>query len=140
MIKVVIDANVFISSFFGGNPEKIISLRKQGEIKLCLSNKIIDEYIEVQKRMGLQDESELKELLDVLAEGHNIIFTAATLKLDIVKNDPDDNKFIECAVALECSYIVSGDNHLRNLQRYMGISILNPRAFLKELKFKPDKL
>ena len=44
MIKVVIDTNVFISSFFGGNPKNIIDLWKKGEIKLCLSREIVDEY------------------------------------------------------------------------------------------------
>ena len=45
MIKVVIDTNVFISSFFGGNPKKIIDLWKKGEIKLCLSREIVNEYV-----------------------------------------------------------------------------------------------
>ena len=53
MIKVVIDTNVFISSFFGGNPKKVIDLWKKGEIKLCLSREIVDEYVEVLKRLGL---------------------------------------------------------------------------------------
>ena len=45
--------------------------------------------------------------------------------------DPSDDKFIECAVALDCQYIVSGDKHLKGIGRYMGISILNPRDFLR---------
>ena len=72
MIKVVIDTNVFISSFFGDNPKKIIDLWKKGEIKLCLSRKIVDEYVEILKRLGLQNENELQELLNIFSEGHSI--------------------------------------------------------------------
>ena len=130
MIKVVVDTNVFVSSFFGGNAKKIINLWKTGEIKLCLSRKIVDEYIDVIKRLGLQDEKELEELLSIFAESFNSIFSADTPMLDIVKDDPDDNKFIECAVALKCSYIISGDKHLKEIKNYMGIKILNPKEFL----------
>jgi len=130
MIKVVIDTNVFISSFFGGNPKRIIDLWKKGQIKLCLSREIVDEYVEVLKRLGLQNESELQELLKTFAKGHNIIFSATTPSLKIIEQDPDDNMFIECAVALECSHIISGDKHLKSVKNYMGIKIVNPKEFL----------
>ncbi|RCK78438.1 MAG: hypothetical protein OZSIB_1358 [Candidatus Ozemobacter sibiricus] len=44
--------------------------------------------------------------------------------------DPDDDKFLECAIALNADFIVSGDRHLLELGDYMGIKILNPRDFL----------
>jgi len=140
MIKVVIDTNVFVSSFFGGNPRRIIELWKTGEIKLCLSPKIVDEYIEVLSRLGLQDENELEELLKLFAKGFNIIFTSEPPTLDIVKEDSDDNKFIECAVALKCAYIISGDQHLLNIKNYMGIKILNPKNFLQESEKNNNEL
>jgi hypothetical protein len=130
MIKVVIDANVFISSFFGGNPKKIIDLWKKGEIKLCLSREIVDEYIEVLRRFGLQNENELQELLNIFSEGHNIIFSATTPSLKIIEQDPDDNMFIECAVALGCSHIISGDKHLQQVKNYIRIKIVNPKEFI----------
>ena len=132
MIKVVVDTNVFVSSFFGGNPKKIIDLWKSGKVKLCLSGKIVDEYIEVLKRLGLKDKKELEELLSLFSRSFNIIFTTDTPVLDIVKDDPDDNKFIECAVALKCPYIISGDKHLKDIKNYMGIKIINPGEFLIE--------
>ena len=72
MIRVVVDTNIFISSFFGGNPRKIIDLWKSGQIILCLSRPIIDEYINVLRRMGLQNERELEELLSVFAHGFHV--------------------------------------------------------------------
>ena len=130
MIRVVVDTNVFVSSFFGGNPRKIIDLWKSGEIILCLSRPIIDEYIEVLHRLGLQNEKELDELLSLFAHGFHVIFTANTPNLNIVEKDPDDNKFIECAVALKAGYVISSDKALRAIQDYMGIKIVNPKEFL----------
>lgn len=132
MTRVVVDTNVFISSFFGGNPREIINLWKTGKITLCVSKDIIDEYVEVLKRLGLQDEKELQELLRIFAEGHNIVFAASTPSLTIVEQDPKDNMFIECAVALRCSYIISGDKHLKSIENYMGIRILSPNEFLEQ--------
>jgi len=48
-----------------------------------------------------------------------------------VKNDPDDDKFIECAVALKVEVIITGDKALKAMNEYMGIKILTPRQFLK---------
>ena len=52
-MRVVIDTNVFISSFFGGNPRKIIDLWRKEKITLCLSGDILEEYTKVLKRIGL---------------------------------------------------------------------------------------
>jgi uncharacterized protein len=130
MIRTVIDTNIFISSFFGGNPQKIIHLWKSGEILLCLSGPIMDEYIAVLSRMGLKKETELEELLRFFARGFHTLYTANTPKLNIVEKDPDDNKFIECAVALNAEFIISGDKALKEIKEYMGIKILNPKQFV----------
>ena len=133
-MKVVIDTNVFISSFFGGNPRKIIDLWKKGDISLCLSKDILGEYIEVLQRIGLKDENEIEELLSLFAKGFNILFTTKTPHIRVVKDDPDDDKFIECALALKAEVIITGDRALKALGEYMGIKILNPQQFLKTYK------
>jgi len=132
LIRVVVDTNIFISSFFGGNPRKIIDLWKSGQITLCLSRPIIDEYVDVLKRMGLQNERELEELLSLFAHGLHIIFTAKTPNVNVVEKDPDDDKFIECAVALNSKFIISGDKALREIKDYMGIKIQSPKQFLDD--------
>ena len=130
MIKVVVDTNVFISSFFGGNPRKIIDLWKSGDVILCLSRPIIDEYIEVLRRLELQNEKEIDELLGLFAHGYNVVFTAKTPELHIVEKDPDDNRFIECAVALKAKFVISGGKALKEIRDYMNIKIVSPREFL----------
>ncbi len=132
MIRVVVDTNVFISSFFGGNPRKIIDLWKSGQITFCLSRPIIDEYINVLRRMCLQNEHELEDLLSLFSHGFHVLFTAKTPTLNIVEKDPDDDKFIECAVALKSKCIISGDKALKEIENYIGIKIQSPKQFLDE--------
>ena len=132
MIRVVVDTNVFISSFFGGNPRKIIDLWKSGQITLCLSRPIIDEYVEVLRRMGLQNERELEELLSLFAHGFHVLFSAKTPNLKIIEKDAEDDKFIECAVALNAKYIISGDKALQDIKNYIGIKIQSPKQFLND--------
>ena len=134
MIRVVVDTNVFISSFFGGNPRKIIDLWKSGEITLCLSKPIVDEYIEVLRRLELQDEKELEELLGLFAHGFHLVYTAKTPELHVVEEDPDDDKFIECAVALKAKFVITGDSAVKKIQDYMNIKIVSPREFLSSFR------
>ncbi|MFH1241771.1 MAG: putative toxin-antitoxin system toxin component, PIN family [Pseudomonadota bacterium] len=134
MIKVVVDTNIFVSSFFGGNLRRIVDLWKTGEVTLCLSRSIIDEYTEVLRRLGLQNERELDELLSLFACGFHVIFAAKTPRLFVVEEDPDDNKFIECAVALKADFIVSGDKALTSIKNYMGIKIVTPKEFVSSCR------
>jgi putative PIN family toxin of toxin-antitoxin system len=134
VIRVVVDTNVFISSFFGGNPRKVIDLWKSGEITLCLSRPIVDEYIEVLRRLELQDEKELEELLALMAHGFHIVYTAKTPELHIVEEDPDDDKFIECAVALKAKFVITGDRAVRKIKDYMNIKMVSPGEFLSSFR------
>ncbi len=130
-MRAVVDTNIFVSSFFGGNPRKIIDLWKAGSITLCLTRPIVEEYIEVLQRLGLKQEKELQELLDLFGRGFNSIFSAKTPALKVVVADPDDDKFIECAVSLKARSIVSGDKELLNVKEYLGIKIKNAKDFLE---------
>ncbi len=129
-MRIVLDTNVFISSFFGGNPRTIIDLWKDGRLTLCLSQDIFDEYIEVLRRLGLDNTPELEELLKLFATGFHIVFTTRTPEIHVVA-DPDDDKFIACALALKAGCVVSGDKALVDVYLYQGIRIVTPREFLE---------
>ncbi|OHE16658.1 MAG: putative toxin-antitoxin system toxin component, PIN family [Syntrophobacterales bacterium GWC2_56_13] len=129
-MRIVPDTNVFIASFFGGNPRTIIDLWKDGRLRLCLSQDIFDEYIEVLRRLGLDDTPELEELLKLFATGFHIVFTTRTPEIHVVA-DSDDDKFIACALALKAGCVVSGDKALVDVRLYQGIRIVTPKEFLK---------
>ena len=128
-MRVVVETNVLVSSFFGGPPGEAIERWKQGEITLCVSRDLIDEYVEVLDRLGVQAEL-IHELLDLFASSYNLVFTASTSPLQVLKHSPDDNKLFECAVELEAKVIVSGDKAVRAVGRYMDVEVMTPAEFL----------
>jgi uncharacterized protein len=134
-MKIVIDTNIFVSSFISesGNPRKIIDLWKTGAITLCLTKDLIEEYIDVLNRFDIINKMEIKRLLNLFKKGINVIFIGSPPHLNIIKVDPDDNKFLECAVASHAKYIVSGDSHLKDLKIYKNIKIVTADEILKEM-------
>ena len=136
MEKVVIDTNIFVSSFYGGHPRRIIDFWKQKQFTLCVSGAIIDEYTAVLRRLNLHDTVGVEELLALFAENINILFTSKTPTVKIVKEDPDDDKFVECAVALRSNFIVTGDKALLRIANYMEIDIVSPADFVTEFQSK----
>lgn len=127
--RVVIDTNVLVSSFHGGPPREIIDLWRGHAVTLCLSPPIVEEYRRVLARLGVPTPL-IQELFAVFARGASCLFAAQTPTLAVIERDPDDDKFIECAVALNASTIISGDKDLLSLGRYFDIEILSPRSFL----------
>jgi predicted nucleic acid-binding protein len=61
-------------------------------------------------------------------------FVDPQIKLDVIEDDPDDNRVLECALTGGATYIISGDTHLLNVKEYQGIVILSPAGFLTLLK------
>ena len=87
-------------------------------------------------RIGLGPEEELTELLALFKQGVNILFTAKTPRICVVKDDPSDNKFVACAVKLKAGFIVTGDKSLKVIGEYQGIKIMPPQEFLKMINYE----
>lgn len=131
-MKVVIDTNVFVASFLNasGKPRRIIDLWKTGEITLCLCAEILQEYVEVLLRFGLEGEPEMGELLELFRQKVNMIHVPIDPDIKVVSADPDDDKFIACALAANADCIISGDSHLLELKRHKTVSLLTPSEFM----------
>jgi putative PIN family toxin of toxin-antitoxin system len=56
-----------------------------------------------------------------------------TRKINVVQDDPDDNKILECAIAGNVDYLVTQDKHLLNLKEFEGIKIITPDHLVKFL-------
>ncbi|MDI6786381.1 MAG: putative toxin-antitoxin system toxin component, PIN family [bacterium] len=132
-LKVVLDTNVFISALFifKGNPAKIIDFWMEDKYSLILSEFIVEEIIKVLYKKGLQV-LKIEELLSLMSQ--KSLMVNPKEKISAVKDDPSDNKFLECAISGKADYIVSGDRHLLNLKEYKGIKILTPKEFLEEIE------
>ena len=67
----------------------------------------------------------------------NAIIVYPKIKINLVKDDPDDNKFIEAAITGNAEYIISQDKHLLRIKKYKEIKILSPEQFL--IKINKEK-
>lgn len=132
-MKVVIDTNVFVSSVFGGLPRTVIEQWFTQRITLCLSEEIVREYQRVLREIKAVSSEEERDLIAAFTSGESVLYVNNPPPVDVVRDDPDDNKFIACALALEADYIVSGDADVLTLDSYMGIPIVTPRQFLEML-------
>ena len=125
-MRAAIDTNVFVSSFFGGTPLKVIEYWFSGRLTLCVSKPILKEYFDVLNRFEFDDTSLLYRLMSAFERNFNLLFVNNPREQMWIKEDPADNKFIACALALKAEYIVSGDAHLRKLKNIENIKILSP--------------
>jgi uncharacterized protein len=127
--KVVVDVNVFISAFgWGGTPFKVIELIEKCEIRNCISEEILAELCRAVAYPKLAFPYELQTNIIEFALAFSDIFV---IKRHIeVAPDPDDNKFIECAVAADAKYIVTGDKVFLSVRQYKSTRVITPDAFL----------
>lgn len=132
-MTVVIDTNVFVSSVFGGPPREVVRLWFQRRITICLSEEIFREYQRVLREIGAVSDAEERDLISAFTSGQNVLYVNDPPSVEVVDEDPDDDKFLACALALEADYVVSGDSDLLSLNSYMGIPIVTPRRFLSDL-------
>lgn len=133
MRRVTADTNVLVSALIyrRGKPFQLLRMALEGEISLAISQSIIEETLDVlSRKFGIRPE-ELPAYREVLVEAARTVQPAVLL--DVVKDDPDDNRILECAVSAGSDYIVTGDKDLLRLKRYDSIRILSISAYL-ELK------
>jgi hypothetical protein len=138
VLKAVIDTNVLLSGSVAGSgsPYEILEAWRRGDLLLVTRDDIIAEVIEVlgrpyyRKRRHVTDEIIAKIARALKTEA---LETKGELTVEVIAQDPDDNKFLACAIEGEADYIVSGDHHLLDLGSYMGIPIVRPAVFLEVL-------
>ena len=131
-MRVVIDTNVLISGiFFSGPPAEILDHWKKRAFLSVISEPIIIEYVRVAEEISRKfPPIKIAEILDLFILHSEIVDTNG---IEIKEcEDPDDDKFLECAVAGGCQIIVSGDKHLLNIAKYQEVKILKPRNFLDQ--------
>jgi len=130
-VKVVLDTSVLVSGIlFTGPPHQILLAWSEGRFELVFTSDIHEEYRRVAAELQQQfPRVDLAAALDlVLVNAH--AFPPAALDGRIC-TDPDDDKFLACALASGAGTIVSGDKHLLSVSGYRGIEVLRPRAFVE---------
>jgi putative PIN family toxin of toxin-antitoxin system len=129
-VRLVVDTNVLISgAFFPGPSSRILDACLHGRCQLVLSPPIFDEYVRVGEEFTKKRPNvDFARLLELLV-GTSELVQARELPQPVC-DDPDDDKFIECALAGGAKIITSGDKHLLSVSGYSGITVMRPRNFV----------
>ena len=125
--KILIDTNILLSGlYFHGLPKKLLQELDEN-FKICVNEKIIAEYADkIDNKF-----SKSRYILDKdLREKIFSSFISFEVKSDLkICRDPDDDKFVNCAIDARAIYIVSGDNDLLTIKNFAGIEIVTAREF-----------
>ena len=126
-MKILIDTNILISAlFFGKFPKEFLNEVLEGNFEICINDKIFSEY----EKTIAKKISKKKVLNEILYEKFlaEVRYFESISDLKICR-DPDDDKFINCAIDAKAIYIVSGDNDLLTIKNFAGIEIVTAREF-----------
>jgi putative PIN family toxin of toxin-antitoxin system len=132
---IVLDTNVIISALLSpdGNGAKLINWWEDEAFEVASSAAIMNvleralTYERVKQYINHSSEELVKFLRFFRTTA--ILFDPK-MELDVVQEDPDDNRILECALAAQASYIATGDRHLLSLGEFADIEILPPAGFL----------
>ena len=126
---------VLISSVIStGVPHEIVIKGVSSEYQIVVSVATLTEFRDTLLKYPEKfqmDEGDVQQEVETIR--YFAEFVDPDEEITAVEDDPDDDKFLEAAVAGNVDYIVSGDRHLLNLDSFQGIEIVEPRAFYERL-------
>jgi putative PIN family toxin of toxin-antitoxin system len=128
--KVVLDTNILITIIGKRSPNRWIFKKiRKGEIKLCISSEILWEYEEILTKKT--NHIVARNVIDFLLISPHVHFTDIYFNWQLIEEDPDDNKFIDCTISSGAYCLVSNDHHFNDVKRidFPKITILNPEEF-----------
>jgi len=133
-IRVVLDTNVLVSALiFTGRLNRIVDIWKEGRIIPVLTRETFDEFRRVLEypKFALSK----KEIRTIIEEEILPFFEVFDITHAVtgICRDPDDDKFLSCAVSASADFIVSGDKDLLVVKEYRSVMIETPLNFLKLL-------
>jgi hypothetical protein len=144
MLRVVLDANVFVSAVLKPQSDlaRIFDLLKAGKVKLIISSDILSEIrgVLLYPKLRKRHRRTPRKIDDFLKKTVRVsIITSGKMKVEEIKDDPEDNKYLAAAAEGKADFIISGDHHLKELGIFQGIRILSPSMFLKLMEKQPAK-
>ncbi|MBE3088902.1 MAG: putative toxin-antitoxin system toxin component, PIN family [Actinobacteria bacterium] len=132
-MRIVLDTNIYISAAIIGRVcEEMLKICRFGSLEVFISKDIIIEIETKLKDKFFWNDQQIRIFIENMLEFCHMVEVSE--KILYLKDDHDDDKILECAVASGCTYIVSGDKHLTRLKSFRNIKILKPADFLILIK------
>lgn len=138
MSNIVLDTNCLIMAISAKNEYHLVwQSFLRGDYVLCISNEIIEEYLEVLSRNINPWVAE--SIIYAILTRKNVKKLVPYYHFGLIEADPDDNKFVDCAIAANAKYIVSEDRHFDVLQScsFPKVDVIGLDLFASLLKSKP---
>lgn len=132
---MVVDTNVFVESLSRTSPyHEIFQSLLRGKFSICVSNPIVLEYVEILYELHRRENAD--KLFDFLSISPFVILADPTFHFNLITADPDDNKFVDCAVVANADYIVTSDHHYDILKGipFPKVQVIHPEEFVKLLE------
>jgi uncharacterized protein len=132
MKRIVLDTNCLLMSLPRRSPYHAVwQSIGSGETTLCVSNEIIEEYMEILTQKT--NHAVACNVVEALLNLKNVVQVTPYYRLHLITADEDDNKFVDCAFAAGARCIVSNDAHFKELARvqFPRIPVVALRDFLR---------
>ena len=134
MRRIVIDTNCLLAILPSKSPyHKVWTDFLEEELEFCVSNEVLIEYEEIlsQKTSPFFADAIIKTLINK----RNLVRVSPVWRFRLIENDPDDNKFVDCAVCGQAEYLVSNDKHFTILKEigFPQLHLLKLQEFALEL-------
>ncbi|MEM8527481.1 MAG: putative toxin-antitoxin system toxin component, PIN family [Bacteroidota bacterium] len=134
-MKIVLDTNVLLVALSHRSPYRsIFDAFLQEDIQLCVTTDILVEYEEIiGKHLGKEVASNVLQLIE---NAINVEWIIKYFKWNLVEADPNDNKFVDCAIAANAKYLVSEDKHFNILKQipFPKVELLKAKEFVELLE------
>ena len=137
MDNIVIDTNSLVMAISSRSSyHKIWQSFLAGDFILCISNEILEEYAEVIARNISVNTA--RYIVYTIMERNNVRQIAPSYRWNLIEADPDDNKFVDCAIAANAKFIVTEDHHFNVLKEiaFPVVDVISIDDFLKEVEQK----
>ncbi len=133
-MRIVLDTNCLLMAISNRNRfHRVWQAFVNGEYTLCVTNEIIEEYVEVIGRNISERAAEA--VVYIIMTRSNVLHIDPHFRFGLIEVDPDDNKFVDCAIASNAKYIVSQDHHFDILKTipFPKVVVATIEEFLTEI-------
>ncbi|MBP3762264.1 MAG: putative toxin-antitoxin system toxin component, PIN family [Bacteroidales bacterium] len=131
-MRIVLDTNCLIQVIPPRSPYHSVWVSfEKGENVLCISNEVLEEYAEILQR--LIDTETAEVVVSTIINSPFVKFVTPYYRFNLIKSDPDDNKFVDCAIAAGARFLVSNDRHYDILKQtaYPKVDVLSLQEFMR---------
>jgi len=129
-VKVVVDTNIlWVAISRRSKTHWVFSELIKGTFTLCVTTDILDEYEEIiSRRLGYETSKSIMKLLDYLP---NVEYITKFYRWELIEQDYDDNKFVDCAIACNANYLATNDRHFHILKTiaFPKVNVINVDEF-----------